>query len=273
MLPLQHSKEYQVQLNNEIFIPIRIQGIDCLKEEITKIIRANPELNLSIDFSLLKEKKKQVRRYDTPSKLLSKNNLRMTLEQRHSNVIVKSKLKLKYDCMDQDLCFDTNEAEKSLVYPKKQHKNHAKIKLEADIHQNYEKYALSCSIKYDQAIHLGTLADAEDYFKRIDHLKHANLNDKLIVISDFVEYEYENILLKLGGNTIEASLNIRYSPKNLSLPTRVEFSFKIKRGSDNWDYALLVQSSRFYAQLLMMNINFWKGKTEPFNFITPIKQT
>jgi hypothetical protein len=67
-------------------------------------------------------------------------------------------------------------------------------------------------------------------------------------------------------------LNIRYSPEELTVPTRVEFSFKIKRDTEHWDYALLVQSSRFYAQLLMMDINFWKGKIEPFNFITPIEQ-
>lgn len=271
MLPLQHSKEYQVQLNNKVFTPSRIQGIDRLEGEITKIIKANSELDLSIDFSMLEKKKKHVRRYDTQAKLLSENNLRMTLEQRQSNGIIKSKLKLKYDCMDQDLCFDNNHYTKSLIYPKKQHKNHAKIKLEADIHQNYEKYALSCSIKCDQAIHLGTLADAEDYFKRIDHLKHASFNDKLMVISDFIEYQYENILLELGGHTLEASLNIRYSPEDLTLPIRIEFSFKIKRDTDHWDYALLVQSSRFYAQLLMMDINFWKGKSEPFYFITPIE--
>jgi hypothetical protein len=268
MLPLQYSKEYQVVIKNEIFTPSREAGIQQLQSELNQIIK-NEDIKIDLSTALLKEK--WIRKYNTASHSLSESNLRITVEQYQQDKNIKSRIKMKYDCMDQDLCFDTKKYTDSFVYPHKKFKDRAKMKLEGDIHQNYEKYALSCAIKLDKEINLEKLADAEKYFKRLDHIKNADLNDSLIIASEFIEYSYEDIAIHIADTILSATLIIRYTDKALT-PSLVELSFKVKREKAQWDYSLLMQTGQFYAELLTIESNFWKDRLKPFYFIRPAEQ-
>jgi len=269
MLPLQYSKEYQLVVKNEIFSPSRKMGIKQLSDEITQVIKGS---NYKIDWSTASLRKKWLRKYDTVSGSLSDSNLRITVEQYQKKQKVQSRIKMKYDCMDQDLCFDAKDYTHSFVYPHQEFEDQAKMKLEGDIHQNYEKYALSCTIKVPKKVNLKTLLDAECYFKRLDHIINANLDESLIKVGEFIEYSYKNITVYLVNKTLKASLIVRYDNTSQKTPSLVEFSFRVKREDIQWDYPLLLQSGQFYAKLLSIESNTWKDKIKPFYFIKPAKQ-
>ena len=269
MLPLQHSKEYQLVIKNEIFSPSRKAGVQQLADEIEQVLQG---YDYTIDWSTVSQQKKWLRKYDTVSASLSNSNLRITVEQYQKKKQLQSRIKMKYDCMDQDLCFDSKDYTNSFVYPQKEFEAFAKMKLEGDIHQNYEKYALSCAIKTKQKINLATLLDAECYFKRLDHIIHADLDEPLIKLSEFIEYSYKDISIYLANQILSATLIIRYDNAANKIPSLVEFSFKVKRDNSGWDYPLLLQSGKFYAKLLNIDSNFWKDKLKPFYFIEPASQ-
>lgn len=269
MLPLQYSKEYQVVIKNEIFSPSRQAGIKQLQHEIAQVMKGSKD---RIDWSTASQKKKWLRKYDTASHSLSESNLRITVEQYQKKQDVRSRIKMKYDCMDQDLCFDAKDYTHSFVYPHQEFEAQAKMKLEGDIHQNYEKYALSCAIKQPKKINLSTLLDAECYFKRLDHIINADLDEPLVKVSEFIEYSYKDISVYLDNKVLNATLIIRYKNTIKKNPSLVEFSFKVKREDKQWDYPLLLQSGQFYAKLLSIESNFWKDKIKPFYFIKPAQQ-
>ena len=269
MLPLQYSKEYQVVIKNEIFSRSREAGVKQLQDEIEQALKGTHN---KIDWSTASQKKKWLRKYNTASHSLSDSNLRITVEQQPKKQKTQSRIKIKYDCMDQDLCFDTENYGHSFVYPHKEFEDQAKMKLEADIHQNYEKYALSCAIKVEKEINLHILLDAECYFKRLDHIIHADLDEPLVQVSEFIEYSYKDITVYLANKTLSATLIIRYKNNTTEIPSLVEFSFKVKREEKYWDYPLLLKTGQFYAQLLTINSNFWKDKQKPFYFIPPANQ-
>jgi antitoxin component of MazEF toxin-antitoxin module len=267
-VPLTHSKEFQIVLKNDDFLS-RTQG----KQRVIDLLQAIEDTEEN-DFKYKVGSgdvwDRHVRIYDTNKGRLKASNLVLQVEHKTVAGNLRSKLKLKYNCMDADVCYDTQQQiTEAFPYPARRYESVGKIKLEADIHQNYTKYALSSAIKVVGAVAFATVGEATRYFKRLGHLKGISSREALIVVGDYYEWVFDDLKLKVNGDRVRGALVVRYAKTDLTTPIRVEFSLKIKKPKDGWHYDTLVELGQVYYELLQSDMNFFKGRIKPGQFYLP----
>jgi hypothetical protein len=144
------------------------------------------------------------------------------------------------------------------------------MKLEADVFQNYTKYALSSALKVAGAVELATVSDAKRYFKGLDQIKGLSNQEALIVVGDYYEWVFDDIKLKVNGDRVRGALVVRYAKTDLKKPLLVELSLKIKKPKGGWHYDTLVQLGQVYYELLQSDMNLFKGRIIPGQFYRPV---
>ncbi|GEM_PF-1293627 len=267
-VPLTHSKEFQIVLKNDDFLS-RTKG----KQRVIDMLQAIEDTEEN-DFKYKAGSgnvwDRHVKRYDTNEGRLKASNLLLKVEQNTVAGDIRSKLKLKYNCMDADVCYDTQQQiTDAFPYPARHYQSVGKIKLEADIHQNYTKYALSSAIKVAGAVDFATVGEATRYFKGLAHVKGISNSDALIVVDDYYEWMFDDIKLKVNGDRVRGALVVRYAKTDLTTPIRVEFSLKIKKPKGGWHYDTLVELGQVYYELLQSDMNLFKGRIKPGKFYRP----
>lgn len=269
-IPLKHSKEYQIVLKNEAFTDVE-QGKQTIIDWLQSI-EDDPNYDFKYKSGTGETFIRNVVRYDTNGGELGTSNLNLKIEQFNDNGTNISKLKLKYSSMDPDANFDTTDYTRSFPYPASKYEDVSKMKFELDMHQNYSKFALSGSMEIEGAIQYNTVGDAEHYFKRLDHVIGVSNSDKLIHLDSYQEWVFDDIELKFADYPAEAAVVVRYALSDLTTPIRVEFSFKMKRDGNTWDYPAVVELGQVYAKMLSNDLNVWKGLVKPNKFIIPADQ-
>lgn len=265
-LDLQQSKEYQVVLKPEYFVDMA-QGVQQLQNWLEQI-----EDNSGLDFTYKSGSgeawNREVFLYDSAE--LDSRQLKFSVEQHQEGSGTVSKLKLKYNCIDPDVCYQRGKLEKAFSYPEAKNSEKKKIKLELDMHQNYTKYGLSGSAEYAQAMQFSKVAEIAEYFPQV--LKANNLPASTPLTKDgpYAENVFDNMKVKFAGVSAEAALVARYANgTNSGTPSRVEFSFKIKEGDEGWEQNSLVVLGQVYALLLDSDWNADKGQVVPGYFYPP----
>jgi len=267
-VPLKHSKEFQLVLKNEDFLSPK-QGF----ERVIRLLQAiedEPKFDFKYKAGSGKVWQQNVKLYDTNDKRLRANGIRPKVEQRKiaANQI-QTKVKLKYKCMGVDSCYDPKHYTSAFTYPALEYESVVKMKLEADIHQNCTKYALSSAIKVDGTVDFATMADVIPYFKGISHFKGLEKNEPLIASGEFYEIVFDDIKLKVNGKRVKSAVVVRYAKTDLKNPLRVEFSLKINRPEKGWHYETLIELGQVYYELLQSDMNAFKGRVKPCRFYRP----
>jgi len=266
-IPLTHRKEFQIVLKNEDFWS-RTEG----KQRVIDMLQAIEDAEEN-DFKYQagsgNEWDRLVKIYDTNEGHLKARNLLLQVEQNTVDGDIRSKLKLKYNCMDADACYDTQQITEAFPYPARHYESVGKIKLEADVHQNYTKYALSSAIKVAGAVELATVSEAKHYFKGLDQVKGLSNHEDLIVVGDYYEWVFDDIKLKVNGDRVRGAVVVRYAKTDLKKPLRVELSLKIKQPKGGWHYDTLVELGQVYYKLLQSDMNLFKGRIKPGQFYRP----
>jgi hypothetical protein len=162
-----------------------------------------------------------------------------------------------------DVCYDTSHYTDAFPYPAPDYESVAKMKLEGDIFQNYTKYALSASIKVADAVDFTSVADAAHYFNRLNFIQGISNTDVLVVVEEYYAGVFDQIKLKVNGDSVFGALIIRHAKTDLTTPFIVKFSLKIKKPKDGWHYETLVELGQVYYEMLQSDMNLWKGRTEP----------
>jgi len=258
---LTHSKEYQIVLKNEYF-QSRDEGIRRVIDRL-QALEDNPEFDFKYKTGPKKIRQRHTKRYDTLDGRLQTLNLKLMVEQSTVNGRIHSKLKVKYNCMDVDVCYDRKHITSAFPYPAPCYKAVGKMKLEADVHQNYTKYALSSTIKVAEAVDFATVGEATHYFKGLEHVKGLSNTAPLVVVYEHYEWVFDNIKLKVKGDYVCGEVVVRYATTEFVTPTKVELSLKIKKPKKGWHYETLVELGQVYHELLQSDLNLFKGRMEP----------
>ncbi|MEK8021708.1 MAG: hypothetical protein VSS75_032945 [Candidatus Parabeggiatoa sp.] len=267
-VPLKHSKEFQLVLKNEDFLSPK-QGF----ERVIRMLQAiedDPKFDFKYKAGSGKVWQRHVKSYDTDDSRLWSNNIRPKVEQRKiaANQI-ETKVKIKYNCMGVDSCYDPKHSISAFTYPAFEYESLVKMKLEADIHQNCTKYALSSAIKVEGTVDFATMADVIHYFKGVTHFKGVEKNEALIARGDFFEWVFDDIKLKVNGERVKGAVVVRYAKTDLINPLKVEFSLKINRPKNGWHYETLIELGQVYYELLQSDMNAFKGRIKPCRFYRP----
>ncbi|OQY52545.1 MAG: hypothetical protein DRR08_15005 [Candidatus Parabeggiatoa sp. nov. 2] len=266
--PLKHSKEYQIVLKNEYFLS-RTEGVRRVID-LLQALEDNPEFDFKYKTGPNKIRQRYTKRYDTLNGRLQTLNLKLMVEQSTVAGQLQSKLKVKYNCMDVDVCYNPKHITSAFPYPALWYESVGKMKLEADVHQNYTKYALSSAIKVAGAVNFATVGEAKRYFKGLDHVKGISNTEALVVVYEHYEWVFDDINLKVNGDRVRGEVVVRYAKTDSATPTKVELSLKIKKPKKGWHYETLVELGQVYYELLQSDMNLFKGRMEPCkNFYRP----
>ncbi len=284
-VPLKHSKEFQIVLKNEDFLSPK-QGFDRLIH-LLQSIEDDPKFDFKYKAGSGKVWQQNIKLYETNDRRFGANGIRLKsyetndkrfgakgiipqVEQRKiaANQI-QTKVKLKYNCMGVDSCYDPKHYTSAFTYPALEYESVVKMKLEADVHQNCTKYALSSAIKVEGTVDFATMADVIHYFKGISQIKGVEKNEALIVFDERYEWIFDDIKLKVNGKRVKSAVVVKYAKTDLKNPLKVEFSLKINRPKKGWHYDTLIELGQVYYELLQSDMNAFKGRIKPCRFYRP----